>query len=470
MNESHHRQAAQDAVPPVPPMWPVFRPRVHQYSALGKLARGEVRKAALCWHRKSGKDFACFYLACALAQQEAGNYAYIFPTFAQGRRALWENITNQGVRLLDFVPPKWRARERWRNETEMSLRFRNGSTLQIFGGDHPDALRGPNFKGVVHSEFAATDPGARDVIRPMLNANGGWEIVNSTPLGVNHWRDLYRMAAGNPEWFAETLTVLDTADESGGRIISEATLDAERTEGVDEEFIQQEYFCSFSGVQVGSYYGRQMQAAEQEGRVCDLPILPNVPVSTYWDIGIRDSTAIVFVQAVGDWYHVIDYVEAAGAGLEWYAMTLQEKRYVYQDHAWPHDGASKEWGSGLTRLEMADGLGVKPIRVSGRDFPRLGETRDKEVVEGINAVRAILPRCKFDAKRTERLRNALASYHKEKDEKRNIFHDRPYHDWSSHGADAFRVFATAAYPLGRLTPAPLAPNFRPSGEPYGWMG
>jgi len=106
MNESHHRQAAQDAVPPVPPMWPVFRPRVHQYSALGKLARGEVRKAALCWHRKSGKDFACFYLACALAQQEAGNYAYIFPTFAQGRRALWENITNQGVRP---PRPSWGA-------------------------------------------------------------------------------------------------------------------------------------------------------------------------------------------------------------------------------------------------------------------------------------------------------------------------------------------------------------------------
>lgn len=458
--------------PEAPPPAPAFVPRFYQYNVLGKLARGDVRKAALCWHRRGGKDIVCFCLACALAQKEVGQYAYVFPTFKQGRRALWENITNDGRRLIELVPPQWRADDaKWRNEVEMVIRFRNGSTLQIYGADDPDSLRGPNFKGVVGSEIAKQNPAARDVWRPMLALNGGWEILNSTPLGRNHWKRLYDTAIGNPaEWYAETLTVLDTFDERGERLMTDAMLDSERADGVDEEMIQQEYFCSWSGVQVGSYYGRYLEAAESEGRICDLPIIVNAPVWTAWDIGIRDSTAIWFIQDVGDWYHVIDYVEASNAGLEWYVGVLKEKGYVYRDHCWPHDGASKEWGSGKTRLELAQSLGLGPIRVAGRDFPRLGESRDKEVAEGISAVRSILSRCKFDRRRTERGRDALVSYHREKDEKRNVYNDRPYHDWSSNGADAFRTFANAAQPLGGKPHTARGRQMNTLSGPYAFMG
>ncbi|MGH8073650.1 MAG: DNA packaging protein [Lysobacter sp.] len=194
----------------------------------------------------------------------------------------------------------------------------------------------------------------------------------------------------------------------------------------------------------GAYYGREMAAAAEEGRICDLPIDPSKPVHTFWDIGRSDTTAIWFMQENGPWFDFIDFYEASGHQVAHFAKVLRERGYVYGKHYWPHDGQNTDWsaGEGKTRKQVAEGLGIKPIKI--------GERID-DITHGIDMVRQVLPRCRFDKKRCGPPRagqgkgkgglEAMRRYHKEWHEKTQSFSDHPKHDWASNPADGFRTFA-----------------------------
>ena len=63
------------------------------------------------------------------------------------------------------------------------------------------------------------------------------------------------------------------------------------------------------------------------------------------------------------------------------------------------------------------------------------------VDDGIQATRELLSKCWFDREKTKDGVYALKNYHKEYDEKRDVYKSRPEHDWSSHASDAFRYLA-----------------------------
>jgi hypothetical protein len=107
------------------------------------------------------------------------------------------------------------------------------------------------------------------------------------------------------------------------------------------------------------------------------------------------------------------------------AKKLRELPYVYSEHLLPHDAEAREIGSGRSRMEQAEGLGIRPVRV----VPRLA------IDDGIAAVRAILARCYFDEKACQKGLNALRFYHKEYDSRGQTYRDKPAHDWSSHPSD-----------------------------------
>jgi hypothetical protein len=245
------------------------------------------------------------------------------------------------------------------------------------------------------------------------------------------------MALRNPDtWFVSRLTVDETKRPDGTPVITPEMIESERREGVSEEMIQQEYYCSFEGCMEGAYYGKQLTAARADGRITKVPFDPAIGVETYWDIGVGDSTAIWFVQSVRREIRVIDYLEASGETLSYYAKELQKRPYVYSEHHGPHDLQVKEWASGgkdgepKTRIEVAKSLGI-----AFRIVPNIS------IDDGINAARDILARCWFDEEKCQRGLLALASYHKAFDEKLKTFRSYPQHDWSSHAADGFRYLA-----------------------------
>ena len=226
---------------------------------------------------------------------------------------------------------------------------------------------------------------------------------------------------------------------------------------MSEEEYQQEMECSFDAAVKGAYYGRLIDEAQQEGRICAVPHEPAAKVDTWWDLGVGDSTAIWFVQTVGREVRVIDHYEMTGEGLPHYAKVLASKPYVYGRHIAPHDIAVRELGTGQSRIEMARALGLK-----FETAPKL------PVDDGINAVRLTLPKCWFDAKRCAAGLEALRMYRKDRDEKLNVFRDKPRHDWTSHSADAFRTGCAARPSAPVVRPARANGGFGVS--PMAWAG
>jgi len=398
-----------------------WQPRPHQRPLWDYLENGG-RRAVAVWHRRAGKDSTAINWTAVAAHQRIGTYWHMLPTATQGRMVVWEGRNGRGQRLIDQAfPPELRLKER---NDRMTMELCCGSVWQVVGSDNYDRLVGANPVGVVFSEWSLTDPRAWDYVRPILAENGGWALFVYTPRGKNHGLELYDLARHRGDWFAERLTAEDTG-AIGAEVIAE-----ERASGMSETLVQQEYFCSFEAANEGSYYGRLLEEAEHAGRVTRVPHQPEFAVDTWWDLGIGDSTAIWFCQRAGLECHLIDYYECNGEGLAHYAKVLQERGYVYGRHWAPHDIEARELGTGKSRLEVAKGLGLE-FRVA----PRLS------VEDGIEAVRNLLPRCWFDADRCREGLRALKSYHRDYQERRRTFLPYPAHDWSSHGADAFRTGA-----------------------------
>ena len=188
----------------------------------------------------------------------------------------------------------------------------------------------------------------------------------------------------------------------------------------------------FATVFEGAYYVRELQAAREDRRIGKVAIDPNIPVHTAWDLGIGDSTAIWFFQVVGREIRVVDYYESHSQGLPHYASVLKAKGYTYGDDWVPHDAKVRELGTGRTRIETLQSLGRKPRLVPSHTL-----------MDGINAARETVPFCWFDEGRTEYGLDALRQYRSEFKENAAVFQDRPFHDWTSHAADAFRYLAMA---------------------------
>lgn len=197
-----------------------------------------INRAAIVWHRRSGKDKACFNYLVKRACERVGTYYYFLPNRPQAKKVIWDNIDNDGFKMLDHIPKEIIVKT---NETELKIELINGSIIQLVPADiFSQSGVGSNPIGVVFSEYSVTDAKAWDYLRPILKVNGGWAIFNFTPRGQNHAWKLLEVAKGNKEtWFTEILTVEDT------NILTAADIQAERNEGMPEDTIQQEYYCKF---------------------------------------------------------------------------------------------------------------------------------------------------------------------------------------------------------------------------------
>lgn len=360
--------------------------------------------------------------------ENPGVYYYIFPTYSQAKKVIWDSITNEGKRILDYFPKDLVLQL---NSQEMKIRMmsKNGGTslFQLIGSDNYDSLMGTNPRGCVFSEYALQDPLAYQYIRPILTANGGWALFISTPRGKNHLWALYQLSKESPDWFSYKLTIDDT------RHIPEEEIEKEKREGLmSDDMIQQEYYTSFDMGIEGSYYSKYIDRCKRDGKISIVPWESAFKVHTAWDIGIRDQTSIIFFQNIGQTLRIIDCYEKSKEGLEHYAEVLMNKPYLYGTHIAPHDIRVKEWGSGITRWEKARQLGI--------DFT---VAPNYHITDGIEAARTLFSKIWIDEEKCSDLVKALENYRQEYNSKKKVYLPRPLHDWSSHYADAFRYLAVA---------------------------
>ena len=389
-----------------------FKPRKYQWEVFQKLKRFNV----IVCHRRFGKTcLAIWKLVAAAVEKDNARLAYIAPTYRQGKAVAFDYLKEYTQPLMELGGS--------RNETELKIDLYNGSRIQIFGADNPDALRGLGFDGVVMDEFALMSPRTwTEIIRPAVSDKLGFVIFIGTPMGHNQFWEVFDFAkrTDSKDWYGCMYRSSDT------NVIPDWELEDAKRTMPDSQF-EQEYECSFNAAVQGSYYGALMEQAEKQKRIGDIPYDPTVDVETWWDLGIGDSTAIWFAQRVNNEVRLIDYYETNGESLAYYVSKLNEKPYNYGAHIAPHDIVTRELGTGKSRLEVAAELGLN-FEVA----PKL------EVDHGIESVRNTLPNCWFDRIRCKQGIEALKQYKKVFDDKNQVFKNKPHHNWASHGSDAFR--------------------------------
>jgi len=376
------------------------------------------RFAAVVCHRRFGKTV----LAINQLQKDAltckkprPRFAYLAPTYRQGKAVAWDYMKHYALGIPGVQV----------NESELRIDYPNGGQVRIYGGDNPDALRGLYLDGVVLDEFGLMQPNIfSEVIRPLLSDRQGWALFLGTPNGKNQFYDIVQTAQRDPEWFYAEYRASQTD------LIPQHELTAARAVMTQDEY-DQEYECSFEAAVKGAVYARDLTQARQDGRITRVPYDPAMLVDTWWDLGVGDATAIWFSQSFrsGE-IRLIDYYEASGEGLPFYVSILRQRPYNYGTHIAPHDIEVRELGTGHSRVEQAQALGLHFFVA-----PRLS------LEDGLSAVRTLLPRCWFDSEKCQAGIEALMHYKWDYNTRIHEYKAIPVHDWASHGADAFRTGA-----------------------------
>jgi phage terminase large subunit len=410
----------------------LYKPRPQQRILHDSLKRFN----ALVAHRRFGKTVFCInelILKAGSNPAPDSRYGYIAPQFNQAKDIAWDYL-KRFTAGIDGVE---------KNESELRVDLPWGARIRLYGADNADRLRGGYFDGVVLDEYGNFDPRVwPEILRPMLADRLGWAIFMGTPFGRNDFATKYEEALTDPDWYA----AMFKASQTG--IIPQSELTAAAKDMTPDQYAQ-EFECSFDAAVKGAYYAKLLNDGQK--RIGRVPHDPALKVTTAWDLGIGDSTAIWFCQRLGQEVRIIDHYEASGEALPHYAKHLQSLPYIYDEHLLPHDADARELGTGKTRVETLASLGIK-----GRVIPA------QSVEDGINAVRMLIPRCWFDSENCKLGLEALKQYRTEFDDKRKVFRDRPLHDWTSHSADAFRILAQ-----GLKTPAKPKKTPDRSGS---WMG
>jgi phage terminase large subunit len=397
-----------------------YRPRPLQKDLHNTVSRFSV---VVC-HRRFGKTVWAInkiikdVITAKKAEKPRPRGDYIAPLFKQAKKVAWDYAKFYCEGL-----PGYKA-----NESELKIDFLGDCRITLYGADNPDSVRGIYSDSAVLDEVAQMNPTMwSEVIRPALSDRQGKASFIGTPKGKNVFWELYTAAkkGENTEWSAHTYKASETGYVDDGELLSA------KNDMTEEEYAQ-EYECSWEAAIKGAYYGKLMEIATSEKRIRRVPWEPSILVNTAWDLGMDDLTAIWFYQMCDREIWLINFYENSGAGLDHYVKYMNNKEYTYGRHYLPHDINVKELGTGVSRLKTLRGLGVNGIVV-----PKI------PVDDGINAARSILPRCYFDEQNCDRGIEALRQYRVDYDEMRQTPRQRPRHDWTSHGADAFRYLAVS---------------------------
>lgn len=217
-----------------------------------------------------------------------------------------------------------------------------------------------------------------------------------------------------------------------------AKLERDRQRDLAENEDQYDHIWEGGYVQsiTGAYFAKGLSQAKTENRICRLSADPLMTLRAYWDIGgtgaKADACAIWLTQIIGKEARALNYYEAVGQPLSTHVQWLRDNGYAKALCILPHDGANhdKVFNVSYESSLRDGGFEVRVIKNMGAGAAN----------RRIEAVRRMLPNAWFDDEKTSAGRDALGWYHEKRDENRGIGLG-PKHDWSSHGADAYGLFA-----------------------------
>lgn len=377
-------------------------------------------------HRRAGKTTAILnHLQRDAIRVPKSQYAFIGPTYKQTKRIAWK-ILKEISRVTGAIP----------NEQDLSMTYPNGSVIFLAGSENVDSLRGISLHGGAQDESSEQPSNLfSEIISKCLADHLGYWIWAGTPKGKNQFYRTFVTANNNQnEYTVIYKTIDDTLREETGKTIDnlrKALEDDRRLvalgEMTEDEFLQ-EWYCSFNASIRGAYYSKEVHTLLSNGRYTLLPYDPELPVHTVWDLGVGKNLAIGFYQVAMNQVRMIDcWCGTNQEGIPQAAKMLQDKPYLYGKHFAPHDIKATEESTGMTRHDMAKKYGIDFIVV-----PNIG------VDAGIEKGRLLFARLWVNNQNCSEWIDAIGQYRQAWDEKRGMFIEKPYHDWTSHYADLHR--------------------------------
>lgn len=141
--------------------------------------------------RRSGKTrYACWRLLVeALQGDNLADFLYVAPTQGQARDIAWNLLLEIGKDVIVGT-----------HSNNLEIKLVNGVTIKLKGADRPQTMRGLSIEFVVIDEYADIKPQVWDeILRPALSDREGRGVFIGTPMGRNHFYDLYVRAKNGLE-------------------------------------------------------------------------------------------------------------------------------------------------------------------------------------------------------------------------------------------------------------------------------
>jgi predicted phage terminase large subunit-like protein len=135
--------------------------------------------------RRTGKSrLAAWMLIINALQTDKGHVFYVAPTQGQARDIMWQTLLELGHGVITNA-----------HINNLQIKLVNGATISLKGGDRPETMRGVSLKFLVLDEYADIKPDVwEQILRPALADQKGSAMFIGTPMGRNHFYELYKYA------------------------------------------------------------------------------------------------------------------------------------------------------------------------------------------------------------------------------------------------------------------------------------
>jgi len=248
--------------------------------------------------RRTGKSrLAAYLLVVRGLQRDRGQVFYVAPTQGQARDILWHMLLEVGHSVIASS-----------HVNNLQIKLVNGSIISLKGSDRPETMRGVSLAYLVMDEFADMKPEVwEQILRPALADLKGSALFIGTPMGRNHFYELYQYAqlGEDANYKAWHFTSYDNP------MIEPAEIDSAKKEMSSYAF-RQEFMASFEAK--GSEMSREdwvkFDEKEPEGDyyiACDLAGFSDVNKKVSKNTRL-DSTAIAVVKVNTDGWWIKEII------------------------------------------------------------------------------------------------------------------------------------------------------------------
>lgn len=256
--------------------------------------------------RRSGKSVLAQLWTIQQAATTPGEYWIVAPTYRQAKQIHWKGIQQ----LLPVAAVKSK------NEVELSVTLKNGSTIALKGAENPDALRGVKLRGLVIDEIASIrnwDWLWSEVLRPTLTDYSAPALFISTPKGFNHFYEIYQLGQDKKSNYASwRFTSYDNP------YIPKEEIDNAKRELTEDTFYQ-EYMADFR-----KFTGLVYKEFDRSTHVIEpFPIPDGWAIYRGLDFGSTNPTACLWIAVDTDdnWFIVGEHY-ATGQTIDYHAGVI----------------------------------------------------------------------------------------------------------------------------------------------------